>query len=155
LTKKLKLSDNKCMKGKSIKVIFDTNVWISFLIGKRLLTINNYIADGRITIIATRQLFEEIKEVTSRDRLKKYFPQESVFELIQLLETISEQIEIKPIHFLNRDPKDNFLLDLIDFSKADYLVTGDRDLLELNPFKTATILTPADFEKAMAKDSLS
>ena len=139
------------MKGKSTKVIFDTNVWISFLIGKRLLIIKNYIADGRITIIATRQLFEEIKEVTSRDRLKKYFPQESVSELIQLLETISEQIEIKPMHFLNRDPKDNFLLDLIDFSKADYLVTGDKDLLELNPFKTATILTPADFEKAMAK----
>lgn len=82
------------MKGKSIKVIFDTNVWISFLIGKRLLIIKNYIADGRITIIATRQLFEEIKEVTSRDRLKKYFPQESVSELIQLLETIAQQIEI-------------------------------------------------------------
>ena len=139
------------MKGKSTKVIFDTNVWISFLIGKRLLIIKNYIADGRITIISTRQLFEEIKEVTCRDRLKKYFPQESVSELIQLLETISEQIEIKPMHFLNRDPKDNFLLDLIYFSKADYLVTGDKDLLELNPFKTATILTPADFEKAMAK----
>jgi len=138
------------MKGKSIKVIFDTNVWISFLIGKRLLIIKNYIADGRITIIATRQLFEEIKEVTSRDRLKKYFPQESVSELIQLLETIAQQIEIEPTHFLNRDPKDNFLLDLIDFSKADYLVTGDKDLLELNPFKTAIILTPANFEKALA-----
>jgi predicted nucleic acid-binding protein len=37
-------------------------------------------------------------------------------------------------------------LDLIDFSKADYLVTGDKDLLELNPFKTARILTPSDFE---------
>jgi predicted nucleic acid-binding protein len=38
-------------------------------------------------------------------------------------------------------------LDLIDFSKADYLVTGDKDLLELNPFKTARILTPSDFEQ--------
>jgi uncharacterized protein len=37
-------------------------------------------------------------------------------------------------------------LDLIHFSKADYLVTGDKDLLVLNPFKTATILTPANFE---------
>jgi putative PIN family toxin of toxin-antitoxin system len=138
------------MKGKSIKVIFDTNVWISFLIGKRLLTIRNYIANGMITIITTRQLLDEIKEVTGRERLEKYFPQQSVFELIQLLETIAEQIEIKPTHFLNRDPKDNFLLDLIDFSKADYLVTGDKDLLELNPFKTATILTPANFEKVMA-----
>ena len=71
--------------------------------------------------------------------MKKYFPQESVTELLELLETIAEKVEIKPTHFINRDPKDNFLLDLIDFSKADYLVTGDKDLLVHNPFKSATI----------------
>lgn len=138
------------MKGKNIKVIFDTNVWISFLIGKRLSFIKNYIADGQILIVINQQLLNEIKDVTRREKLKKYFPRESVNEFIELLETIAEPIEIKPTHFINRDPKDNFLLDLIDFSKADYLVTGDKDLLEHNPFKTATILTPANFEKAMA-----
>ena len=75
--------------------------------------------------------------------------QESVSELLELLETIAEKVEIKSIHFINRDPKDNFLLDLIDFSKADYLVTGDKDLLILNPFKSAIILTPASFEIAL------
>ena len=137
------------MKAKSIKVIFDTNVWISFLIGKRLSFIKNYISSGQITIITTQQLLKEIKEVTSRDRLKKYFPQDSVTELLQLLDTISEKVEIEPTHFINRDPKDNFLLDLIDFSKADFLVTGDKDLLVHNPFKSATILTPANFEIAL------
>ena len=95
---------------------------------------------------------KEIKEVTSRERLKKYFPQESVIELLELLETIAEKVEIEPTHFINRDPKDNFLLDLIDFSKADYLVTGDKDLLVHNPFKSATILTPSNFEKAMTDE---
>jgi putative PIN family toxin of toxin-antitoxin system len=94
----------------------------------------------------------EIKVVTSRERLKKYFPQESVTELLELLETIAEKVEIKPTHFINRDPKDNFLLDLIDFSKADYLVTGDKDLLVHNPFKSATILTPANFEIALTNE---
>lgn len=135
------------MKAKNIKVIFDTNVWISFLIGKRLSFIKKYVASGQIIIITTPQLLTEIKEVTKREKLKKYFPEESVKDLIELLETIAEQIEIKPVHFINRDPKDNFLLDLIDFSKADYLVTGDKDLLEHNPFKTAMIKTPSDFEK--------
>ncbi|MBP6456508.1 MAG: putative toxin-antitoxin system toxin component, PIN family [Chitinophagaceae bacterium] len=134
------------MKAKNIKVIFDTNVWISFLIGKRLSFIKNYISTGQITIIVSDQLLEEIKIVTSRDRLKKYFPKESVIALIELLETIGEKVEVKPIHFINRDPKDNFLLDLIEFSKADYLVTGDKDLLVHHPFKTALILTPANFE---------
>lgn len=135
------------MKTKSIKVIFDTNVWISFLIGKRLSFIKNHISNGQITIITTHQLLVEIKEVTSREKLKKYFPKESVDELINLLETIAIKIEIQPVHFINRDPKDNFLLDLIEFSKADYLVTGEKDLLELNPFQTATIISPASFEK--------
>ena len=56
---------------------------------------------------------------------------------------------ISPKYFISRDPKDNFLLDLIDFSKADYMITGDQDLLEHNPFKTAQILTPKDFEKQL------
>ena len=63
-----------------------------------------------------------------------------------MLEIIGEQFDTKPIHFENRDPKDNFLLDLIHFSKADYLITGDKDLLILNPFLTATIFTPSQFE---------
>jgi len=103
------------MTAKNIKVIFDTNVWISFLIGKRLSFIKTYISTGIIQIVITEQLLKEIKEVTSRDKFKKYFPQQSVAELIELLETIAERVEIKPIHFINRDPKDNFLLDLIDF----------------------------------------
>ena len=66
------------MKERNIKVIFDTNVWISFLIGKRLSFIKKFIADGQFTIVITDQLIDEIKVVTSRERLKKYFPKESV-----------------------------------------------------------------------------
>ncbi|MDY9918223.1 MAG: putative toxin-antitoxin system toxin component, PIN family [Proteiniphilum sp.] len=139
------------MKNKTVKVIFDTNVWISFLIGKRLSKIKRHISDGSILIVTTEQLLSEIKIVTSREKLKKYFPKESVKEVIELLETIAEKVEIKPTHFINRDPKDNFLLDLIDYSKADYLVTGDKDLFEHNPFKTAKILNPTEFEKEIEK----
>lgn len=131
----------------NIRVILDTNVWISFLIGKKLSTIIKYVKDATIQIIVTNELLEEIIDVTSRKKFQKYFTPQQVEKLIELLKTFAENIEIKPIHFLNRDPKDNFLLDLIDISKADYLVTGDDDLLELNPFKTAKILTPADFDK--------
>ena len=96
------------MKAKSIKVIFDTNVWISFLIGKRLSFIKNYISSGQITIVTTEQLLTEIKDVTSRERLKKYFPQESVTELLELLETIAEKVEIKPTHFITETQKTIF-----------------------------------------------
>lgn len=123
------------------------------MIGKHLAKVKQYISDGSITIITTEQLLTEIKMVTSREKLKKYFPEESVMELVELLETIAKKVKIKPTHFINRDPKDNFLLDLIDFSKADYLVTGDKDLLEHNPFKIASILSPKEFEKELKSEN--
>lgn len=137
------------MTNERIRVIFDTNVWISFLIGKGLTRIQHSISDGRIVLITTDQLLTEIKEVTRREKLKKYFSKHRVNELIELLETIAENVEIKQTHFICRDPKDNFLLDLIDYSKADFLITGDKDLLEHNPFKTAQILSPSEFEKVL------
>lgn len=134
------------MKKNQVKVIFDTNIWISFLIGKRLSQIKKYIIDGRIKIVFCEQLLDEIETVTSRQKLKKYFPQESVKELIDLLEAIGQNVEIRSKNIVSRDPKDDFLFDLIDFSNADFLVTGDKDLLEMNPFKTAQIITPKEFE---------
>ena len=136
-------------KNFKIKVVFDTNVWISFLIGKKLSVIEKYISNRQIIIVVTDQLIEEIKEVTSREKLRAYFPYSKVLELVRLLETIAERYEITPQYFISRDPKDDFLLDLIAVSKADYLVTGDKDLLTLHPFKTTTILTPVDFEKIL------
>jgi uncharacterized protein len=109
--------------------------------------IKQHISNKSITIIISDQLLLEIKTVTNREKLRKYFPKENVTEFIELLETVAEKFEIEPRHFISRDPKDNFLLDLIDVSKADFLVTGDKDLLELNPFKTAQILKPDEFER--------
>jgi len=138
-------------KNLKIRVIFDTNVWISFLIGKRLSVVSKYIANRQITIVTTAQLIEEILEATNRKKLRKYFPYAKVLELVHFLETIAEKHEIISQHFVDRDPKDSFLLDLISVSKADYLITGDKDLLALNPFETTVILTPADFEKILTE----
>jgi uncharacterized protein len=134
------------MKPKSIKVIIDTNVWISFLIGKKLLFLGDRISSGRITLVYCDELLLEIKEVTKRPKLKKYFPIESVNEMIDLIENIGVNSKIIFSNTICRDPKDNFLLDLIDASTADILVTGDKDLLALNPFKKTKIVSPSDFE---------
>lgn len=140
------------MIKKRIKVIFDTKIWISFLIGKRLLNIKNFICSGNIIIVVTPQLINEIKIVTQREKLKKYFNQNDVNGLIDLMETISLNVDIKEKHLIYRDSKDNFLLDLIEFSNADFLVTGDKDLLELNPFKSGQIINPKDFERYLIQN---
>lgn len=122
------------------------------MIGKKLSILKKYLTEGSITVVVTDQLLEEIRIVTQRKKLKKYFSQKSVKELMRLLKIIAENVNIKPTHFISRDPKDNFLLDLIEYSKADFLVTGDTDLLELNPFKTAKIINPSDFESYLIKE---
>ena len=120
------------------------------MIGRRLNSIKDFIEDGRIQIILTDQLIEEIELVTKRPKLQKYFPETAVSELLDLLETIGKHFSITPKFKLVRDEKDNFLLDLIAKSKADFLVTGDKDLLELEKFQTARIVTPTEFEELLA-----
>lgn len=138
---------------KSIKVIFDSNIWISFLIGKRLQNIKDLISTQQITIVLSEQLLLELRMVTQRPKLKKYFPEQKVEELIAFLRAVG-QIHLPDVsNQLSRDPKDNFLLDLAETSKADFLVTGDKDLLVLNPFTKTQILTPADFEAEVRKAS--
>lgn len=66
-----------------------------------------------------------------------------------MLEAIGKKVVIKPTHFISRDPKDNFLFDLIDSANADFLVIGDKDLLDHNPFKGAQIISPIDFERQL------
>jgi putative PIN family toxin of toxin-antitoxin system len=133
------------MKARSYKVIFDTNVWISFIIGKRLAFLKTFIVSGQITIVFSKRLLQELTEVTNRPKLKKYFPSNEVEEMLEFIKTIGLEFNPESIHTICRDEKDNFLLDLIDVSKANFLVSGDKDLKELNPFKTAKILTPAEF----------
>lgn len=134
-------------REKEIKVIFDTNIWISFLIGQQLQGLEGLISEKRIEIILTDQLLAEIKIVTSRHKFKKYFNPGKVIELLKFLELVGTTFPVKNIPNICRDPKDNFLLGLIEVSKPDYLVTGDKDLIDLNPYKTAKIISSTEFKK--------
>ncbi len=116
---------------KPSKIILDTNVWISFLIGKELQNLKDLIVSEKVKVITTDQLINEIRLVTSRDKLKKYFNQEKVSDLISLLDILADKVKIKKIDKICRDPKDDFLLALSKESRANYLITGDKDLLDI------------------------
>lgn len=82
----------------------------------------------------------------------KYFPKENVDEFIRLLkfEDINYDVAALKNHF-EKDPKDSFLLDLVEKSGAEYLVTGDKALLSLGSFKSAKIISPTVFEDKFKK----
>ena len=129
------------------KVIIDTNLWISFLIGKELQNLKDLITTEKVRLITTDRLITELKIVTARPKLHKYFDQEKVAELISFLDIVSEKVKIKNCKQICRDPKDDFLLALSKESKADYLITGDKDLLEIGIYIRTEILTVNKFKE--------
>jgi hypothetical protein len=129
-------------RERQIKVIFDTNIWISYLIGRQLGYLTQLFSTGKIELVLSEQLRTELIEVTSRKKFQKYFKKEKVNELLKLMNFIGADYEITEFPTVCRDPKDNFLLGLIKASSANFLVTGDQDLLELNPFEGTEIIEP-------------
>ncbi|MEG4516098.1 MULTISPECIES: putative toxin-antitoxin system toxin component, PIN family [unclassified Microcoleus] len=129
----------------AIKVIIDTNLWISFLIGKELANLKKLIVDQAIQVVLCEQIIEEINLVTQRPKLQKYFPLTKVQELLELLRIIGLWVEITSEVSICRDDKDNYLLALAKDSQADFLITGDGDLLSLVNFEGTEILTYKDF----------
>lgn len=130
---------------KPIKVIIGTNLWISFLIGKQLKSLKPLLVEQTIQPILSEQLLQEIALVTQRPKLQKYFPQSKVNELIDFLKIIGLSIDIRSEVSLCRDEKDNYLLALAKDSQADFLITGDKDLLVLQQFESTKIVTYQQF----------
>lgn len=132
---------------KPSKIIIDTNIWISFLIGKELQDLKDLITNEKVKVITTDQLINEIRLVTSREKLKKYFNQDKVTDLISLLDILADKVKIKKIDKISRDPKDDFLLALSKESRANYLITGDKDLLDIKVYGRTKIVTAKQFKE--------
>ena len=58
------------------RIIVDTNLWISFLIGKKLAGLLDFLSDEKVELVVSQELLNEVLEVASRPKLKKYFSQE-------------------------------------------------------------------------------
>lgn len=78
-------------------------------------------------------------------KFERYFSTDAVRELITLLQVKVTWVEITDNHDACRDAKDNLLLDLSVSGQADYLVTGNGDLLDLSPFQDTQIITYREF----------
>ncbi|MFP4009802.1 MAG: putative toxin-antitoxin system toxin component, PIN family [Spirulinaceae cyanobacterium] len=98
-----------------------------------------------IQIILCGQLEEEIRRVTQRPKLRKYFSPQKVSEFLELLAVIGSFVEIKSEVLVCRDEKDNFLLALAKDSQAEFIITGDADLLILKEFEGTKIVTYQNF----------
>jgi putative PIN family toxin of toxin-antitoxin system len=127
------------------RVILDTNLWISFLISNRHQELDEFIESGNIKLVFSKELVEEFLAVASRPKFKKYFKKSDVNKLMTQIENFGELIIVSSNVNKCRDEKDNFLLSLSIDGKADFLITGDSDLLILDKINQTKILSWSDF----------
>ncbi|MCF8363102.1 MAG: putative toxin-antitoxin system toxin component, PIN family [Prolixibacteraceae bacterium] len=118
-----------------------TNLWISFLISKDFSFLDKYIEKGRIKLIFSEELFSEFISVSERPKLQKYFSKKDIKYLTQIIGKYGLLVKVTTDVNECRDYKDNFLLNLAIDSKADYIATGDNDLLVLKKIGETEILT--------------
>ncbi len=137
------------MKNK--KVIIDTNLWISFLITKKYSIIDKFIEEKSITLLFSEELMEEFLVVVKRKKFEKYFSNENINEILNLFDKYGKLFKISSNVLICRDAKDNFLLNLAIDAKADFLITGDEDLLIIKKMNKTKIISFNDFIEILKK----
>ena len=134
-----------------MKIIIDTNLWISFLIGHQTQFVRRILTDMRFDVYVCSRLIEEIRDVAGREKLSKYVSGNDIDDLLTIINafcrfsTIEKEVAPNAI----RDPKDLYLLALADTIGADYIVSGDADLTELGMYNQSYIVKLADFKQIM------
>jgi putative PIN family toxin of toxin-antitoxin system len=129
-----------------MKIIVDNNIWISFLIGKRLSSLKLLLCNNSCDIYICDELIQEFFDVVNRPKIQKYITQKDIDDTIKLMYRFCKKVSIatkakSPI----RDVNDLYLLSLSDTIKADYIISGDKDLLVLGNHHETKILTFSDF----------
>jgi uncharacterized protein len=127
------------------RVVIDTNLWVSFLITNDFKLLDERIIKGKLKILFSTELLEEFLIVVHRPKFRKYFGKEEIEQLMDLFEVYGEMVLVRSEVKDCRDVKDNFLLSLVKDSKADFLLTGDSDLLVMKEFHGTKIIRITDY----------
>ncbi|MEO6849995.1 MAG: putative toxin-antitoxin system toxin component, PIN family [Mucilaginibacter sp.] len=138
-----------------IRIILDTNWYISATINRTSRrTFFDLLTNKNLVVIFSDTILKEYKEVIRRDKFKRIINPSQINRFMNLVISRLENVEIKADLEGSRDPNDNFLLSLSFDSKADYLITGDIDLLILKITGTTQIITLNDFLKIISRKIL-
>ena len=128
------------------RVVLDINVLITAALSSTSTparALGKAVSDGQL--LCSTATLRELMETLLSPKFDPYVSREKRDALLLRLAPLVEIVEIVQTVHASRDPKDDALLDVAVNGRADVLVTGDGDLLELNPFRGIEILTPAAF----------
>ncbi len=138
------------MNKEQLRGVFDNNVLVSaaLLTGAPRKAFDKLLDNG--IVLVSIPVLLELADVLNRPKFNKYVTHDERMRFMVSFLKVAEMIEVRETIKVCRDPKDDKLLELAVSGNADFLVTGDKDLLVLNPFRGVEIITPREFlEKSL------
>ena len=133
--------------GKKVKVVFDTNVWISIFMEKKLKDKFSKIKQD-ITVYVSEDIGLEVSKVLQYPRIAEILRKSGISEkdVLRILAVNSKRVEPKmKLRVVNEDAEDNKILECAMAAGAEIIVSGDKHLLEIGKFRKTRILTPTEF----------
>ena len=134
----------------SLKVVFDTNVFISAFVipGGKAEEVYLHALKGDFPLYSSIAILHE----TAQKLREKFGWQENrIAHLLKAIAKVATVIKTQPhLHLLTDEP-DNRILECAIEVKADFIVTGDKHLLDLKHFQDIDIITLSDFLEALKK----
>ena len=128
------------------RIILDTNVLISAALFHRSVSADALEkALDQFELVFTLATWDELAAVIMREKICRYLTPQAQHLYLAKLASMVEVIESHTQVTDCRDPKDNKFLALAIDAQAVGIVTGDKDLLALHPYRSLSICTPADF----------
>jgi len=134
-----------------VRAVIDTNVLISAIFWpgkpKQLL---NQVRRGKITFLTSQALLTELKEVLTRADKPFKLSEEEAQRVLASICDLAEVVQPYSMVTQCRDETDNRVLECALDGRADWIITGDMHLLELDPFEGIKITTVANFLRTVA-----
>ena len=140
--------------GKKVKVVFDTNVWLSIFM-KKVLSDEFSQAKQEITVYVSKDILMEISKVLLYPKIAEILRRASDNEKEILRAIEANSIIVKPklkLHIIEEDAEDNKILECALASGADIIVSGDKHLLKLGKYRKTRIQTPREFFDSISKN---
>lgn len=130
------------------KVVLDTNIFVSILKKGRLRKILDLWLDERFDVVISDSIIREIFEVLRRPKFG--FSMDEIEELGDLI--FEKALIFNPQNKVEicADPDDNKFVECALEGKADYIVSGDLHLLELQKYRKTRILSPSELIKLLS-----
>lgn len=134
-----------------MRVVLDTGVVVSALLLPRSVPRRAFdAAAARGRLLLSAPTAAELNDVLRRPKFDRYVTEALRLEFLAGLVIAAELVEVRDVVRACRDPKDDKFLELAVSGRATHLVSGDADLLVLDPFRSVKIVTPQAFLESVA-----